>query len=106
MDDVIKLIKTTDTGRRDVYGNKVITRSERVVFCHVDSVTRSEFYQGAQTGLHPSYTFTLTHFLDYQGETEIEYTDYLGTKKYDIIRTFRRDDAIELVCEERIGEKS
>lgn len=104
MDDVIKLIKVTE-GERDEYGNPELVRSSIEVLCHVESVTRAEFYQAAQTGLHPSYTFVLTHYMDYHGEQEIEYTDWMGeTHRYDIIRTYRRDDELELITQERINE--
>lgn len=104
MDDVIKLIKVTE-GERDEYGNPELVRSSVEVFCRVESVSRAEFYQAAQTGLHPSYTFVLTHYMDYHGEQEIEYTDWMGeTHRYDIIRTYRRDDELELITQERINE--
>ena len=104
MDDVIKLIKVTE-GERDEYGNPELVRSSIEVFCRVESVSRAEFYQASQTGLHPSYTFVLTHYMDYHGEQEIEYTDWMGeTHRYDIIRTYRRDDELELITQERINE--
>ena len=104
MDDVIKLIKVTE-GERDEYGNPELVRSSIEVFCRVESVSRAEFYQAAQTGLHPSYTFVLTHYMDYHGEQEIEYTDWMGqTHRYDIIRTYKRDDELELITQERINE--
>lgn len=104
MDDVIKLIRVTE-GERDEYGNPELVRSSVEVFCRVESVSRTEFYQAAQTGLHPSYTFVLTHYMDYHGEQEIEYTDWMGqTHRYDIIRTYRRDDELELITQERINE--
>lgn len=104
MDDVIRLIKITE-GERDQYGNPSITRTTRQVFCRVDSVTRSEFYQAAQTELHPSYVFILSHFMDYENEREIEYTDWMGnTHRYDVIRTYRNGDELEIVTEERIND--
>lgn len=103
-DDVIKLINSVYTF--DSYGNQVETATERVVFCKVRSVGRSEFYQAAQNNLHPEYTFILSHFMDYQGEPELAYTDYTGTtKRYDVIRTYRPGDSdeIEITAQERIG---
>lgn len=105
MDSVITLIKIQE-GSRDQYGNPTLIRTSTEVFCQVESVTRAEFYQAAQTGLHPSYTFILSHFMDYHGEQEAEYTDWTGTThRYDIIRTYRRDDdQLEIVAQERINE--
>ena len=104
MDDVITLVKVTVTGS-DQYANEIITRSERQVICRVRSVTRAEFYEGARTGLHPSYIFILSHFTDYEGETEIKYTDWTGQEKiYDVLRTYRTGDTLEITATERIGK--
>lgn len=104
MDDVIKLLKLTYG--LDAAGNTVETIAEqRQVFCKVRSVTRSEFYQAAQAGLHPDYVFVLSHFKDYQGEPALLYTDWTGNEaRYEISRTYRTDgDAIELTAGRKIG---
>lgn len=104
MDDVIRLIAGTKV-TIDEYGNQTITEETRTVFCKVNSVGRTEFYQAAQNDMHPEYLFHLSHFKDYLGETELYYTDWTGTeKRYTITRTYRRGDAIELTAEERIGD--
>lgn len=103
MDAVIKLVAYSQ-GQADQYGNIPIIRTEREVFCRVESVTRNEFYQAAQNDLHPSYVFTLSHFMDYQGEREIMYTDWTGVEKtFVLVRTYRNLDEIELTAEERDG---
>lgn len=102
MDGVIKLISITYAV--DKYGNQVETRAERQVFCTVNSVGRTEFYQAAQTGLQPSYVFTLSHYVDYRGEKECKYTDWTGTEKvFTITRTYIRGDSIDLTAEERVA---
>lgn len=102
MDDVIRLLTPSYT--YDEYGNEIVTNTERQVFCKVDSVGRSEFFQAAQNNLHPEYVFTISHYKDYQGEKELKYTSWDGTEKtYSIIRTYRSGDAISLTAEERIG---
>lgn len=106
MDDVIKLIAINNESY-DAYGNPVPVKTERQVFCRVSSVTRNEFYQAAQTDLHPEFVFTLTHYKDYQGEQELLYDAWgTGEKLYQILRTYRNADtgSIELVAEERIGD--
>lgn len=103
-DDVIKLISATYA--TDTYGNQVETITERQVFCQVRSVGRSEFYQAAQNDMHPEYVFVLSHFMDYQGEKSLKYTDWTNTeKRYDIIRTYRPEDSteLEITAQERIG---
>lgn len=102
MDDVIKLLSSTFTF--DEYGNSVETTTERTVFCRVESVGRTEFYQAAQNDMHPDYVFTISHYKDYMGEKELLYTDWTGEeKRYVITRTYRWGDSIELTAEERIG---
>ena len=103
MDDVIRLISSTY--EYDEWGNEVETTTERPVFCRVRSIGRNEFYSAAQNNLHPSYVFILSHYRDYQNESELMYTDWTGTdKRYTITRTYRDGDAIELTAEERIGD--
>lgn len=104
MDDVIKLVSISYT--KDSYGNQKPVRTEREVFCKVQSVGRSEFYQAAQTDLHPSYVFVLSHYMDYLGETEILYKDWTGTEKnYVVMRTYRPQDSdiLEITAEEVVG---
>ena len=103
MDDVIKLVNISYT--KDNSGNLVPSRSTRQVFCKVNSIGRSEFYQAAQVDMKPSYTFIRSHFMDYQGERELLYTDWTGVEKnYVILRTYRgQNDKLEIVAEERKG---
>ena len=102
MDDAIKLLTSTYT--TDEYGNQIETATERLVFCKVDSVGRTEFYQAAQNDMHPTYIFSISHYIDYRGEKECLYTDWTGEeKRYVITRTYRTDDRIELTAEEKVG---
>ena len=103
MDDVIQLVSATYT--LDQYGNQVETITRRQVFCKVNSVGRTEFYQAAQNDMHPSYVFSLSHYRDYLGEKELFYTDWTGEeKRYTITRTYRTGDRIELTAEERVND--
>lgn len=105
LDDVLILRSLSFT--EDEHGNQIEEATERRVFCQVRNLTRSEFYQAAQTDLHPQYVFTISHFRDYLGEKEVKYTDWTGeTKLYDVIRTYRvpDSDVVELTVQERIGD--
>lgn len=103
MDDVIKLI-SIGADSYDEYGNEIIAETERQVFCQVNSVGRTEFYQAAQNNLQPEYVFHISNYRDYMGEKELIYTDWTGqTKRYSIIRTYRSGDSIELTATEKIG---
>ena len=73
MTDVLTLVAQTIT--TDQYGNEVATEAENTVFCEVDSITQSEFYQAANTELNPEYKFTI-FFGDYVIQGEVK--DYLS----------------------------
>lgn len=105
MDDVIILVKTTYT--RDEEGNMIPSPVKRQVLCRNESVSRSEYYQAAQVGMHPEYIFVLSHFMDYEGEKFIKYTDWMN-KEHElyVTRTYRRpiSTELEIVAEERTGK--
>ena len=96
--DVIKLIPVSYT--QDAAGVQRPTEGvPREVMCQVDSVTRSEFFEGGRNGLNPEYTFRM-FFGDYQGERIVEYNG----KRYSIYRTYHgRGDIIELYAERKGG---
>ena len=96
MTDVLTLVAQTIT--TDQYGNEVATEVETTVFCEVDSITQSEFYQAANTELNPEYKFTI-FFSDYDGQPIVIYKGV----RYAIYRTYRADDNLELYAERKIG---
>ena len=96
MTDVITLVAQTIT--TDQYGNEVATEVETTVFCEVDSITQTEFYQAANTELNPEYKFTI-FFGDYSGQPMVIYNGV----RYAIYRTYRADDNLELYVERKIG---
>ena len=103
MDDVIKLISTTYTV--DTNGNQIPTDTERIVFCKVRSVGRTEFYQAAQDHMYPSIVVSISHYKDYLGEKALLYTDWTGTeRRYVITRAYRTGDSVELTCEEKVSD--
>lgn len=104
MDDVIILLAMSYG--TDAAGNTVETiTASRQVFCKARSVTRSEFYQAAQAGLHPDYVFVLSHYKDYQGEKALLFTDWTGHQaRYEVVRVYRgAGDELEITAEEKIG---
>lgn len=93
----IKLIQSIKT--QDARGVWQTTESAREVFCNVQSVTASEFFEGGRNGLNPEYRFVL-FFGDYEGETVIEY----NSKRYSVYRVYHaRTDTIELYAERKGG---
>jgi len=91
--DVIQLITENRTGHGV---HEAVTESARTVFCTVQSVTRSEYYDALNAGIQPSLVFRLALAEDYQNERVIRYKDL----KYRVIRTYMTDDdGIEITVE-------
>ncbi len=85
--------------KQDEYGVRRKVEESREVFCQVDSVSRSEFFDGGRNGLNPQ--FRITMFLgDYKDEPIVEYNG----KRYAVYRTYHsRTDDIELYVERKGG---
>lgn len=95
--DIITLYK--DTVTYDDYGVPRKTRTGRDVFCKVDSVTRSEFFEAGKSGLNPEYRMTM-FFGDYEGESLVGYNG----RMYSVYRTYMaKTDIIELYVERKGG---
>lgn len=93
----LTLISTTYTA--DKYGVQQAAETTRKVFCNVQSVTQTEWFDGGRIGLNPELVFSVFSY-DYADE---EICIYNGTR-YRIYRTYlTRDDMIELYAERRQG---
>lgn len=80
-------------------GMPVQTKTEREVFCHVDSITRAEFFDAGREGFNPSLRFTV-FFDDYDSEDTLIYNG----NQYSIYRTYlKRNDDLELYAERKGG---
>ena len=91
--DVIDLIKETASAHGV---HDAVTETARTVYCTVQSVTRSEYYNALNQGIQPEYVFKLSLAEDYEGERVVRYKG----KKYRVIRTYMTaDDGIEITCE-------
>lgn len=91
--DVIYLI----TENQRTHGvHDTVTDEERMVYCTVKSVTRTEFYNALNVGIQPEYVFVLAMAEDYNRERLVKYHG----QKYRVIRTYEADDgSIELTVE-------
>jgi len=95
--ELVTLIAETYT--TDAFNVQHASESSRQVFAHVDSVTQTEWFDGARQGLNPEYRFTMFRF-DYADENIVEYK---GTR-YTVYRTYiGRNDSIELYVTRRQG---
>lgn len=85
--------------KQDAMGQMVPTETRRDVFCNVTSVTASEFFAAAQTGLKPELRATLFG-PDYQGEEIVE----LDGVRYGVYRTYLgKKETVELYLERKVG---
>lgn len=90
--EIIKLI-TIKEDTNEV-GDLVKVRTEREVFSDIKSIGQSEFYQAQAVGLKPEIKFVLADYYDYSNEKIIDYNGI----DYRVIRTYRNNNEIELVC--------
>ena len=96
-DDVIRLVSFTIV--EDKIGNQIEQETLKQVFCTVESISQSEYFQGSQSGLKPQIKVTICEF-DYSNEIEVEY----NLKRYAVYRTYlRNDERIELYLTIKAG---
>lgn len=99
MDRSTPIYLISQTYTEDSYGVLKPTRTKRLVYANVTSVSASEWFEGGRNGLNPEYRMTLFKY-DYEGEEVVEYL----TNQYAIYRTYEgRTDTIELYCQKRKG---
>lgn len=84
----------------DDIGNPIESEPiETVIFCEVNSITRSEFYNASIAGLKPSIVFKI-HSYEYNDEIKIKFDN----KDYKVMRTYSNNtEEIELICEKVLG---
>lgn len=91
MNEVLTLI--TVVNGVDEYGDPATTETSREVFCRLASIGQKEFYQAQAVGLQPELKFILADYLDYAGETLVEYDG----QRYRVLRTYRDGLELELI---------
>lgn len=91
--NIIELI--TENLTYDKYGNKIITKTAKEVFCKIKSIGTNEFYSAGTTALKPEIKFILADYYDYNNEKKINYQDV----EYNVIRTYRNGNELEITCE-------
>lgn len=96
--DEITLIKEKTKGI-DEFGNPIKKAEEKKILCNKLNIYSQEFYQAANVGLKPQAKVNI-HAMEYSGEEKAIYHD----KKFYIIRTFQKDEFLELVLGEKIGK--
>lgn len=71
--------------------------TERTVMAEVKSVGMKEFYMALNDGIQPELVFTLTDYIDYQGEKIFEFDGRI----YDVVRTYIRGQTIDITAKLR-----
>lgn len=84
---------------QDDYLNEKHTLQTREVFVKPKSIGSAEFYRAATTDMHPDVSLVLPDYYDYEGEKIVHYDG----KLFDVIRTYQKENRLELVLQERIG---
>lgn len=99
MTKIGKITLISETFTTDSIGQVVSTESTSTAIVEVRSVSRTEFMEGKQDGLSPSYVFRVSIF-GYSGQKILSYNG----ERYSIYRTYETDDNyIELYCELKVG---
>lgn len=96
-DDVCWLIKETPGGH-GVFDKP--TRTERMVFCSVESVRSSEFWRAKTAGSDLAMVFVLSNYLEYDGERLLRWENGGTSRYYRIVRSYVTEESVELTCEE------
>ena len=90
MNEILTLIMATQ--QPDEYGDLTVTETTREVFAKMGSIGQKEFYQAHAVGLQPELKFILADYLDYNGETLVQYNG----QRYRVLRTYRAGQELEL----------
>lgn len=100
-DSVITLLKAnldqdTDTGIFELESPTAYTETK--AYAHVDSISRSEWFNAGNAGIKPDYRFRMPRS-SYDGQTALDY----GGVRYSIYRTYTAKNEIELYAQKATG---
>lgn len=96
MNEVLILISQPGSSTTPI-GDLVQGSTRRTVFAARKSVGATYKLQALAVGLRPKYRFILADYLEYQGETLVEYEG----DQYRVIDTYRgEDNTLELTVED------
>lgn len=74
---------------------------KRLVYARQTNLSRQDFYQSRIAGLKPTLSFEIKS-IEYAGEDKLEYNN----KRYNIVKTYKIGQDIELTCEKVSYDKS
>lgn len=85
--------------------NEVITLikgdTRRDVFCRLQSIGQSEFYEASARDFYPEKKFVLADYLDYDDEQLIEHDG----RRFRVLRTYRVGQELELTVTRASAEE-
>lgn len=96
MNDIVYLV--TKKYEEDDIGQDISVRTEQEVFCEILSISQSEFFEAAQSGLKPQYKIKLWE-AEYGGQTEVR----IGDDYFTVYRNYTVNGMTELYLEKRGG---
>lgn len=76
-----------------------VSYTKILFYCNEKSIGQSEFYQSAAVGFKPEIKLE-TKLIDLTDVTHVEYNDVI----YKILRTYKKEDSIELVLSSTVVE--
>jgi SPP1 family predicted phage head-tail adaptor len=98
--DVVLLKGENSFSENDIGDTIEFPSNPRQVFANRKSISQTEFYQAAATGLKPEIKFEV-RTIEYQGERLLEFNN----RDYTILRTYDKNGEItELVCSGLVNE--
>lgn len=96
MNDIVYLV--TKKYEEDDIGQDISVRTEQEVFCEILSISQSEFFEAAQSGLKPQCKIKLWE-AEYGGQTEVR----IGDDYFTVYRNYTVNGMTELYLEKRGG---
>lgn len=106
MDRSIAFYLVSDTYTKDAIGQQVATRTRRMVYGRINSVSRAEWSAAGEAGIKPEYQLTMFGH-DYQGEKTVEMDVNGETQVFGVYRTYQTtSDDLELYLEWKVGESN
>lgn len=76
-----------------------ISYTENIFYCNEKGIGQSEFYQSASVGYKPEIKLE-AKLIDLTGVTHVKYNE----KIYKILRTYRKEDMVELILTSTVVE--
>lgn len=100
MQNICSLLSVTDS-YFDELGQLIEEETEKLIFCELGPITRSEWLSAGQMGFKPSIMLKVYDY-EYEGESDVIFN---GTR-YSVYRTYRPQygNIIELYLEIKVGD--